>query len=100
MGAARSVLVSQPYVWDRCAFFGKRLKDGSNLERFEDRTFVFLVIAVTLAFFWILWPFFGAILWGTILAIMFAPFFRRVLRTMPKRRTGAALLTVMLVLLI
>ena len=44
-----------------------------NLPGLEDKTFILLVIAVSLAFAWILWPFFGAVLWGTILAIVFAP---------------------------
>jgi predicted PurR-regulated permease PerM len=66
----------------------------------EDRTFLFLVIAVSLAFAWILWPFYGAVFWGTILAILFAPLNRRLLSSMGKRRTLAALTTVTIVLLI
>ena len=30
----------------------------------EDNTFLLLIIAVSLAFAWILWPFYGAVLWG------------------------------------
>ncbi|HEY7165688.1 MAG TPA: AI-2E family transporter [Candidatus Binatia bacterium] len=76
------------------------MKSAEHNQAFQDRAFVFLVIAVSLAFLWILWPFFGAILWGTILAIMFAPFYRELLRRIPKRRTAAAIATVILVLLI
>jgi hypothetical protein len=38
----------------------------------EDRTLLLLVIAVSLALAWILWPFFSAVLWATVLAIVFA----------------------------
>jgi len=71
-----------------------------NLPGLEDKTFLFLVIAVSLAFAWILWPFFGAVLWGTILAILFAPLYRRLLKIMRQRRTLAALVVVTIVLLI
>jgi predicted PurR-regulated permease PerM len=39
-----------------------------------------------LTFAWILWPFFGAVSWATMLAIVFAPLYRRLLRSMPKKR--------------
>ena len=38
---------------------------------FANRAFLWLVVAVTAAFAWIVWPFFGALLWATILAILF-----------------------------
>ncbi|HEV8340783.1 MAG TPA: AI-2E family transporter [Candidatus Binatia bacterium] len=66
----------------------------------EDKTFLLLIIAVSLAFAWILWPFYGAIFWGTVIAILFAPLYRRLLRSMRQRRTLAALVTVMIVLMI
>ncbi|MEA2658449.1 MAG: hypothetical protein QOF64_1040 [Candidatus Binatota bacterium] len=71
-----------------------------NLPGLEDKTFLFLVVVISLAFAWILWPFFGAVLWGTILAILFVPLYRRLMRIMAHRRTLAALATVMIVLLI
>jgi predicted PurR-regulated permease PerM len=72
----------------------------ANLPGLEDKTFLLLVIAVSLAFAWILWPFYGAVFWGTILAILFAPLYRRLLRFMGQRRTIAALATVTIILLI
>src|SRR2546425_12811981 len=72
----------------------------ANLPGLEDKTFLLLVIAVSLAFAWILWPFYGAVFWGTILAILFAPLYRRLRRFMGQRRTLAAFATVMIVLLI
>ena len=55
---------------------------GISLSTLEDKTFIWLVIAISLAFAWILWPFYGAILWGTVLAIVFAPLYRRLCRSM------------------
>jgi predicted PurR-regulated permease PerM len=71
-----------------------------NLPGLEDKTFLLLVIAVSLAFAWILWPFFGAVFWATILAIMFAPLYRRLSRSMRYKSTLAALATVMIILMI
>jgi predicted PurR-regulated permease PerM len=36
----------------------------------------------TLAFAWILWPFYGAVLWAIVLATVFAPFQRRLISLM------------------
>jgi len=72
----------------------------ANLPGLEDKTFLLLIIAVSLAFAWILWPFYGAIFWGTVMAILFAPLYRRLLRSMRQSRTLAALATVMIVLMI
>lgn len=64
----------------------------------EDKTFIFLIAAVSVAFAWILWPYYGAVLWGTVIAIVFAPLYRRLLRRMGQRRTLAALATVLIIL--
>ena len=63
----------------------------------EDKTFLLLLIAVSLAFAWILWPYYGAVLWGIVTAIVFAPLYRRLLKTMPQRRSLAALATVLII---
>ena len=63
----------------------------------EDNTFLLLIIAVSLTFAWILWPFYGAILWGTVLATVFAPLHRRLSSSMPQRRNLAALATVLII---
>lgn len=57
----------------------------------QDKTFLLLVIAVSVAFVWILWPLYGAIFWATVLAILFAPLYRRFSRSM--RASLAALAT-------
>jgi predicted PurR-regulated permease PerM len=69
----------------------------------EDRTFLWVIVGVSVAFAWILWPFFGTVLWATIAAIVFAPLYRRLLTSMRQRRTPAALaavtvITVMVIL--
>ena len=66
----------------------------------EDRTFLLLLLFVSLAFIWVLWPFYGAIFWGAIFALMFSPLFLRVLRKMRQKRTLAAVITVSIVLVL
>jgi predicted PurR-regulated permease PerM len=65
----------------------------------EDNTLLFLVAAASLAFGWVLSPFYGAILWATILAILFAPLYRRMLRSVPRWPSIAALATVVIIVL-
>ena len=59
-----------------------------------------LLVAVSLAFAWILWPFYGAIFWATVLAILFAPLYWRLANALRQRYTLAALSTVVVILLI
>lgn len=63
----------------------------------EDRSFLIWLGIITLAFGWLLWPFSGALLWAMLLAIIFAPFYRRCLETLPEWRNLAALFTVLVV---
>jgi predicted PurR-regulated permease PerM len=41
------------------------------MRNLEDNTLLLLVVVVSLAFAWILWPFYEAVLWATVLAIVF-----------------------------
>lgn len=66
----------------------------------HQKAFLALLLAVSLAFAWILWPFYGALFWGTVLAILFDPFYRQLLHAMPGRRNLAALITLLLSLII
>ncbi|MES2946737.1 MAG: AI-2E family transporter [Pseudomonadota bacterium] len=66
----------------------------------ENRVFLILLLAVTLAFLWVLWPFYGAVFWGAIFAMMFNPLFLRLLKRFPGKRTGAAMATVAIILLL
>lgn len=67
------------------------------MQSLEDRTLLLLVIAVSLAFVWILWPFFSAVLWATVLAIVFVPLYRRILRSIGQHPNLAALATLLVV---
>jgi predicted PurR-regulated permease PerM len=62
--------------------------------------FLFLLAAVTIAFGWILFPFFGAVMWGMALAILFTPAYKRVAKKMGNRRNLAAIVTLSLALVV
>ena len=71
-----------------------------NSPELQQKTFLLLLVVVSLAFGWILWPFYGAVFWGCVLAILFAPLYRRQLSMMGQRRNLAALASLFLCLLI
>ncbi|HWU02522.1 MAG TPA: AI-2E family transporter [Novosphingobium sp.] len=56
-----------------------------------------LVVVATLAFIWLVAPFSGAILWAVIVSVLFAPLNARLLAAMPRRRNGAALVTLLVI---
>jgi predicted PurR-regulated permease PerM len=66
---------------------------------FQRQTFLALLIFVSLAFIWILLPFYGAIFWGLVLAILFAPLQRWMLKLTRQRRNLAAIATLLLFLI-
>jgi len=66
----------------------------------QNKIFLLLLAAVSIAFGWILLPFFGAIFWGTALAILFAPLFRKLLIRFGGRRNLAAGATLLLCVLV
>ncbi|MFN3437181.1 MAG: AI-2E family transporter [Acidovorax sp.] len=66
----------------------------------QNKTFLLLLIVVTVAFGAILWEFHGAVFWGVILAILFAPLHRKLLRRMPQKKNLAALCTLGLCLVV
>jgi predicted PurR-regulated permease PerM len=66
----------------------------------QHKSFIVLLVAVSLAFVWLLLPFYGAVFWGTVLAILFAPFYRRLLVALKQRRNLAALITLLLCLIV
>lgn len=67
----------------------------------ERRTLLFVLLAMaTLALVAILLPFYGTLLWAVILAVLFMPFNRWLLRHLGGRRTPAALATLVVVVLI
>ena len=66
----------------------------------ESRSFALLLVLVTLAFGVILLPFWGAVFWGVIIAILFAPLQRWLAHRLGQRRTWAALVTLAIIVLI
>lgn len=63
----------------------------------EGRTLLAFVIVVTLAFGWVLSPFYGAILWAVVAAIVFEPLNRWLNGVMPRWPNSAALLTLLVI---
>jgi predicted PurR-regulated permease PerM len=64
----------------------------------EDGGFVVLVALVTLAFAWLMLPYFGAIMWALVAAIVFAPLTRKLTTRLGGRSGLAATLTLLLIL--
>ena len=71
-----------------------------NHPEIQQKFFLALLIVVSLAFGWILMPFYGAVFWAAVLAIIFAPFYRWLLARMGQRHNQAALLTLVLSLVL
>ena len=72
----------------------------TNLPGLEDKFFLLLVFAISLAFAWILRPYYGSVFWAAVLAIVFAPAYRRLSSSMRQKRTLAALAAVLIILMI
>jgi len=66
----------------------------------EKRALLLLLVAVTVALGAILVPFYAAIMWGIIIALLFAPVYRWLLLRLKQRPTLAALLTLLIVMVI
>lgn len=71
-----------------------------NTPDIQQKTFLLLLIAFTLAFIWILLPFYGAVFWAVVLAILFSPFYRMLLDRMNGRANMAAVSTLLICLLV
>ena len=64
------------------------------------KVFLWLLVVVTIAFGWILLPYSGAIFWGVVLAILFAPLHNRMLAATGRKANVAALLTLLTIVVI
>ncbi|MFA7437599.1 AI-2E family transporter [Castellaniella sp.] len=64
------------------------------------RSFLLLLIAVSIAFFSILLPFYAALFWGGVLAVLFSPLQRFMLRVTGQRSGLAALLSLLCIICI
>ena len=66
----------------------------------QERTLIWLLVGVSIAFAWVLVPFYSAVLWGAIIAIVFMPLHRMLLERFKGRENWAALATLVIVLVI
>jgi predicted PurR-regulated permease PerM len=66
----------------------------------EDRSFAWLLVAVSVAFALIIWPLFGAVLWAVVFAIVCAPLFRWLRRAFGGRGSLAAAATLVLIVVV
>ncbi len=66
----------------------------------ENRTFLGLVVLVTVAFAWLLGGYIQTIFWAAVLAILFSAPFRWLRQRLPGQGTLASLLTLLLILLL
>lgn len=67
--------------------------------RMEEKSFIVLLALVSVAFVWLLLPFYSAVFWATILAILFRPMQRWLSRVLHGRRNLAALISVLVIVL-
>jgi predicted PurR-regulated permease PerM len=64
----------------------------------DRQAFLVLVVLLTIGAVWIVAPFYGAVFWGAVLALLFQPLFRKLLARMPGRPNLAALATLAIIL--
>ena len=76
------------------------MNGGAGERRIQDKSFLVLLVVVTLLFAWLLQPFAGAIIWAVVVAILFAPLQRHLTARLRGRSSLAALGTLLAVLLI
>jgi len=78
----------------------RKVESEPAVQRIEHQGFLLLLVAITLAFAWVLQPFYGAVLWAIVVAVLFAPVYRRLLAAMGDRRSLAAAVTVLIIIAI
>ncbi|QKX16853.1 AI-2E family transporter [Microbulbifer sp. YPW1] len=69
-------------------------------ERLERRSFIFTLLLVTIAFGFLLKPFFTAIFWACAVALIFHPLYRYLLKRFPKWPNLTALTTLLLCIVV
>ncbi|MFC5386511.1 AI-2E family transporter [Aquamicrobium segne] len=66
----------------------------------EDNAFLWLLVGTSIAFGLIVWPYFGAVLWSVVTAIIFAPLYRNLLKMTGNRAGIAAAITLVTIFLL
>jgi predicted PurR-regulated permease PerM len=66
----------------------------------QQKTFLSLLVVVTIAFVWVMAPYAGAIFWGVVLAILFAPVYRWLMRKTSSKPNLSSFITLGLIVVI
>lgn len=66
----------------------------------HNRAFIVLLVAISLAFAWLLVPFAAAVFWAVVIAILFYPLQKRLVQRMPRHRNLAAMLSLLAVIVV
>lgn len=74
------------------------MRRETDVRKIEHQTFLLLLAGVTLAFAWVLAPFYGSVLWAIVVAVIFAPVQRRLETSMRGRPGLAAAVTVLIII--
>jgi len=72
--------------------------DPITASTFDRNAFLILLAVLTVALAAVIWPFYGAVFWGAVLALLFEPLYRRLAARLRNRRTLAALMTLSVIL--
>jgi predicted PurR-regulated permease PerM len=71
-----------------------------NYPEIQQKTFLWLLVILSVAFVGVLLPFYGAVFWSLVLAILFAPFYRKMLVRLNRRENLAAIATLLICLVV
>lgn len=71
-----------------------------NTNRVFYAFYIGFLLLVSIGFLYLLHPYFSAIFWGVIFAVLFRPVYNRLLKVMPNRHNSAALLTLIIAILV
>lgn len=77
-----------------------KLPNDGQPQSSENRPLFWLLVVVSLGLGWILLPFYGSIMWGVIIGLIFKPLHHRLHTRFRGKGTAAALLTLLLVVVI
>ncbi|HEY2561043.1 MAG TPA: AI-2E family transporter [Caldimonas sp.] len=73
---------------------------ASARAEFDRNAFLILLVVLTVAFAWVVWPFYGGVFWGAVLALLFEPLYLAFVARLSGRRNLAALATVAIIFVI
>ncbi len=77
-----------------------RRSEPASARALDRNAFLLFVGVLTVAFVWVILPYYGAVLWGSALALLFEPLYASLVRRWKGRRNLAALATLAIILLV